>query len=75
MKRLSIENKNKLKTFMEQQENMMGIVMLLSIISYLILFTITKSVVALMFGYFLFYVGYTKIYKYIYYKLFRNDCK
>lgn len=75
MKRLNIETKKKLKIFMEQQENMMGIVMLLSLLSYFVLFTITKSVVILMCGYVLFYVGYTKIYKYVYYKLFRNDCK
>lgn len=75
MKRLNIENRKKLKSFMEQQENMMGIVMILSMLSYFILFTMTRSVITLMCGYVLFYVGYTKLYKYIYFKLFRNDCK
>lgn len=72
MKKFNIETRKKLKYFMEQQENMMGIVCLLSIISYLILFVITKNVFILMAGYMIFYVLYTKIYKHIYFKLFRQ---
>lgn len=70
-KEYDVEKRKKVKYFLEQQENMMGIVMLLTIISYAVLFTITKSMFVLLAGYVLFYVLYTKLYKYIYYRLFR----
>lgn len=71
MKRISTENRKKLKFFMEQQENMIGIVVFFSIISYLILMAITKNFIVLLSGYTIFYVLYMKIYKHIYFKLFR----
>ncbi len=72
MKKLSLENRKKLKYFMEQQENMNAIVMLLTIISYFILFAATKNILALLAGYAIFYFIYTKLYKHIYFKLFRQ---
>lgn len=75
LKRFNLETRKKLKYFMEQQENLMAIVTLLSIISYAILFCITKNVFVLIGGYAFCYFIYTKIYKHIYNKLFRNDCK
>ena len=75
MKRLSTENRKKLKFFMEQQENMIGTVVFFSIISYLILIAITKNFIVLLSGYTIFYVLYMKLYKHIYFKLFGNDCK
>lgn len=72
MKRISLENRKKLKTFMEQSENMTAIVFLLTLISYFVLFTITKNMFVLLFGYMFFYFVYTKLYKHIYKKLFRN---
>lgn len=71
MKRLNTENRKKLKFFMEQQENMIGTVVFFSIISYLILIAITKNFIVLLSGYTIFYVVYMKIYKHIYFKLFR----
>lgn len=71
MKRLSTENRKKLKFFMEQQENMIGTVVFFSIISYLILIAITKNFIVLLSGYTIFYVLYMKLYKHIYFKLFR----
>ncbi len=73
MKRLSLDKRNKLKYFLEQQENMTGIVMLLTIISYFVLFCITKNMFVLLFGYSFFYVFYTKIYKHIYFKIFGKE--
>lgn len=75
MKRLNMETKNKLKYFMEQRENINAIVTLLSIITYAIIFCITKNVFILIGGYALCYFLYTKLYKYTYFKLFRKDCK
>lgn len=75
MKRISTENRKKLKYFMEQQENMMAIITLLSLISYLILMGIFKKGIILLIGYVVCYFGYTKLYKWLYFKLFRNDCK
>lgn len=72
MKRISTETRKKLKYFMEQQENITGIVSLLTIISYIILFCITKNIFVLLAGYSLFYVIYTKLYKHVYFKLFRT---
>jgi len=75
MKRISTENRKKLKYFMEQQENMMAIITLLSLISYLILMGIFKKGIILLIGYVFCYFSYTKLYKWLYFKLFRNDCK
>ena len=75
MKRISTENRKKLKYFMEQQENMMAIITLLSLISYLILMAIFQKGIVLLIGYVVCYFCYTKLYKWLYFKLFRNDCK
>lgn len=71
MKKISLENRKKLKFFLEQSENMQAIVVFFSIISYLILFAITKNFIILLAGYTIFYFVYMKLYKHIYYKLFR----
>jgi hypothetical protein len=49
MKKLSLENRKKLKTFLEQSENLTAIVFLCTMFSYLILFTITKNMFVLLF--------------------------
>lgn len=72
MKKMSIENKMKLKKFMEQQENMFGIVTLLTLLSYLIVLNIFKNSIVILFAYMVFYICYMKLYKYVYYKLFRD---
>lgn len=73
MKRLSMENKKKLKYFMEQQENMMGVVVLFTILTYAILMIFTKNFFILISGYYILYILYTKLYKYIYKKMFFSE--
>lgn len=63
--------KFKLQSFLGQNENMAGIVCLLSIFSYLILMAISKNMYVLLCGYIFFYVLYTKVYKFLYKKYFK----
>ena len=73
MKKISsTSRKVKAAQFLNQQENFMAIVCLLSLFSYSLLYFITRNTVVLMVGYIGFYYLYSKLYRYFYNKLFRD---
>ncbi len=64
-----LEDKKKLIKFMNNSENKILTVCFFTVISYLILTLITKNKYVLLFGYFVLYFIYSKLYVYLYKKL------
>lgn len=76
-----LENKKKLLSFMENNENRMLCVWFFTLITYILLFIIIKNTFVLLFGYFVCYLIYSRLYTYLYNKLkyslsfSKEDCK
>lgn len=64
-----IENKKKLLKFLENGENKMLTVWFFTLVSYLLLYFITKNMFVLLFGYFIFYIIYSRFYMFLYRKI------
>lgn len=64
-----LENKKKLLKFMENVENKTLSVWFFTLISYVVLYFITKNMFVLLFGYFVFYIIFSRLYMFIYRKL------
>ena len=64
-----LENKQKLIKFMNNSENRMLTVCFFTLVSYLILSFITKNSFVLLFGYFVLYFLFSKLYVHLYKKL------
>lgn len=58
-------NKIKLKKFILNQENKMLLICFCTIVSYVLLFLFCKNVIVLLFGYFAFYLIYSRLFNHI----------
>lgn len=58
-------NKTKLKKFILNQENKMLLIWFCTLVTYVILFLFLKNTFVLLFGYFVFFVIYSKLFNHI----------
>ena len=71
---MTVSNKKKLLEFIENSENRQLVIWFFTLITYVILMLFLKNMIVLLFGYFLCYLIYSRLYNYMLIKI-KNSFK